>query len=334
MTIPGRADWIALLVVAGLTFLVWRLLRQMRARARLRNLFAGSLPPVIVKKVARDPSLLKLDCSNRTVTCLSCGLRGMAELAARFRGDPAGFTRLLQRIMTPLTEQMLLHGGTIDGLTSNGFTAFWNAPLADADHAAHACEAANAIALTLAGINKRIAKEQRLDDAPLPAIEADIGIATGEVIAGGFHNHGREGYAIHGDAAARAARIQALSPRYGSAAIVDEMTRMTAELSFAFLEVDYIAQGTRDTPLKLYALLGNPVTRASPKFRALMTFHDHLFQALRARNWTEARALIEQSRKLSGASQTLYDLHLARIAYFEANPPAENWDGAFRPILN
>ena len=34
-----------------------------------------------------------------------------------------------------------------------------------------------------------------------------------------------------------------------------------------------------------------------------------------------------------GASQKLYDLHLARIAYFEANPPDADWDGAFRPIL-
>ena len=49
--------------------------------------------------------------------------------------------------------------------------------------------------------------------------------------------------------------------------------------------------------------------------------------------WQKARELVEQCRKLSGASQKLYDLHLARIAYFEANPPSQDWDGAFRPIL-
>ncbi len=63
------------------------------------------------------------------------------------------------------------------------------------------------------------------------------------------------------------------------------------------------------------------------------TFHDHIFQALRQQRWAEARDLIEQCRKLSGASQKLYDLHLRRIKYFETNPPGENWDGAFRPIL-
>jgi adenylate cyclase len=80
-------------------------------------------------------------------------------------------------------------------------------------------------------------------------------------------------------------------------------------------------------------MLGNPVMRASPKFRALTVFHDHIFQALRKQQWHKARELIAQCRRLSGASQKLYDLHLARIAYFEKHPPGENWDGAFRPIL-
>jgi adenylate cyclase len=46
-----------------------------------------------------------------------------------------------------------------------------------------------------------------------------------------------------------------------------------------------------------------------------------------------ARDLIAQCRRLSGANQALYDLHLARIAYYEQNPPGEQWNGAFRPIL-
>jgi adenylate cyclase len=71
----------------------------------------------------------------------------------------------------------------------------------------------------------------------------------------------------------------------------------------------------------------------SPKFRALTVFHDHLFQAIRKQNWRLARELITQCRRLSGANQALYDLHLARISYYERNPPGAEWDGAFRPIL-
>ena len=114
---------------------------------------------------------------------------------------------------------------------------------------------------------------------------------------------------------------------------VSRETRRAAERGFAFLEVDYIAAGSDDAPVHLYALVGNPVARGSPKFRALSTFHEHIFNSLRSQQWGKARELIEQCRRLSGASQALYDLHLARIRYFEANPPGPNWDGAFRPIL-
>ncbi|MEI9931247.1 MAG: hypothetical protein WDM89_12080 [Rhizomicrobium sp.] len=119
---------------------------------------------------------------------------------------------------------------------------------------------------------------------------------------------------------------------YGATVIADEETRRSAQSSFAFLEVDTIAFNG-EAPVKLHAVMDNPAMRGSPKIRALTTFHDHIFQAIRSRQWTTARELIDQCRKLSGASQQLYDLHLSRITRYEANPPGADWDGAFRPIL-
>ena len=97
--------------------------------------------------------------------------------------------------------------------------------------------------------------------------------------------------------------------------------------------MDFIAAGPRDETVKLFAILGNPLVRASPKFRALATFHDHIFESMRSQQWAKARELIDQCRKLSGASQKLYDLHIRRIDYFQKNPPGSDWDGAFRSIL-
>jgi adenylate cyclase len=208
-------------------------------------------------------------------------------------------------------------------MTADGFAAFWNAPLEDADHALHACEAAQGIA-TMASRIKEILPQ---------GVEIGVGIATGPVIAGGFGGHGRTGYSVHGEAVALAGRLQALTHQYGAALIVADETRRAAERGFAFLELDTIAAGRSDPPVTLHALLGNPAARASPKYRALSVFHDHIFQAIRKQHWQMARDLIAQCRRLSGASQKLYDLHLARIAYFEKNPPGEKWDGAFRPVL-
>jgi adenylate cyclase len=300
------------LVAVLLAGTIARILETQALRTRLRIAFSDALAPATLAKIIRHPEMVQFEGQTRNVTYLVCGVRHLSALATRHRDDPTTFTRRINEILSPLLEQARAAGGTIDRLTAEGFAVYWNAPLDDPDHALHACQAAAAITRT---------DEQNGQIA--------IGIATGEMIAGGLGT----GYGFHGDARILAARLQTVSPHYGSAVIVSDETRKAAERGFAFLEVDYIAAGPEDAPAHIYALETNPVARASPKFRALSTFHDHIFRALRGRQWAEARNLIAQCRTLSGASQALYDLYLARIRYFESNPPAANWDGAFRPIL-
>jgi adenylate cyclase len=304
-----------------------------RTRSNLKHAFAEALPPSVLERIARRPALLKLDGETRTVTYLSCSVRDFARLASSFLDDPHGFTRLMRRVTGPLLDEVTRHGGTIDRVTSDGFSAFWNAPLEDPEHAIHACEAANSMTEALARVNEQTARERRIDGTAIDAIEIGIGISTGQAVAGGFGARERAAYSVMGDPVVLAERIRVLSQQYGPAVILGEETRKEAARGFAFLEVDYIAAGPRDEPLKLYALLGSPVVRASPKFRAVLTFHDHIFSAIRSQQWSKARELIDQCRKLSGASQKLYDLHLNRIEYFEDNPPGSDWDGAFRTVV-
>ena len=307
---------------------------QIRGLKReLRLVFADSLPSAAIDQIARDPSLLSLDGETRNITYLACGVRGLADLSAIFREDPKGFTRLLEQVLTPLMGQVLRHGGVIDRLTADGFTAYWNAPLDDPAHAAHACEAANGMITALARVNDDLTAGYKPGGPEIPLVEIGIGVATGPAIAGGFGGHGRLSYSVTGDAQRLAVLLQALSRNYGPPIIVAQQTQATAGLGFAFLEVDYFAQGQDDPPIHLYAMLDHRAARTSPKVRALATFHEHIFQCLRNQQWDKARALIEQCARLSGASQTLYDLYRARIRYFETHPPGPGWDGAFRPVL-
>ncbi|MDB5735007.1 MAG: hypothetical protein JWN16_1644 [Alphaproteobacteria bacterium] len=318
-----------LLAFAGGTIAYLRDMR--RAYAGLRMAFSDSLPRATIEKIARRPDLLHIEGESRIVTYLVCGVRHQQGLADAYRGDAAGFTTMMQRVLTPLIDQALAHGGTIDRLTADGFAAFWNAPLDDADHALHACEAANGMAIMSSRVTDSLAALHAGADAP-PLVEIGVGVAMGPVVAGAFGGAGRLGYSVNGDAVVLAQRVQALSYLYGPALIIADDAKRAAERGFAFLEVDTIA-GPDNAPVTLHAIMGNPVARASPKFRALTVFHDHIFQAIRKQQWQMARELIAQCRRLSGASQKMYDLHLTRIAYYEKHPPGENWDGAFRAIL-
>lgn len=291
-----------------------RAAQTLALRTRLRMIFSQALPDEAIARLMQQPDLLDLQGQARALTCLVCGVQRLSGLSADNQGDPKAFVRLTNLSLSALLDQVRAHGGTIDRVTADGFAAFWNAPLDDPDHVLHACQAANAIALSA--------------DAHVLPLKIGIGIATGEMITGDF---GGNRFGVHGEAMTLAAQLQALSAPYGQPVIVSEETMRAAAGNFAFLEVDCIA--AEGAPVKLYAMLGNPVARASPKFRALSTFHDHIFAALRGQQWGEARSLVEQCRNLSGASQSLYDLYLTRIRYFESNPPGPEWDGAFRPVL-
>ena len=57
--------------------LAW--IQDMRlAYAGLRMAFSDSLPRATIEKIARRPSLLKMEGETRTVTYLVCGVRGLA----------------------------------------------------------------------------------------------------------------------------------------------------------------------------------------------------------------------------------------------------------------
>jgi adenylate cyclase len=324
---PGAA---LLLVFAAGALARWVQLRALKRQ--LRFAFADSLPRAAIEKIARNPTLLSLEGQTRDITYLACGVRGLPELAASLRDDPKSFTRLLEQVLTPLMGQTLKQGGDIDRLTTDGFTAYWNAPLDDADHALHACEAGSGMMAAMVGVNEDLAAARARDGRALPTVEIGIGIATGAAIVGGFAGQGRLNYSVNGDAVRLAARLQSLSRSYGHAAIVAEETQANASRGLAFLEVDYFSQSEEEPPVRLYAMLDNRIARASPKIRALATFHAHIFQSLKARQWDKARALVEQCRRLSGACQTLYELYLTRIGDLESNPPGPDWDGAFHPI--
>jgi adenylate cyclase len=295
------ADWATPVLFLTLAFAAGAVLwlhELQQTYAGLRLAFSDSLPRAAIARIVRQPELLNRDGEIRIVTYLVC------------RADSG--------LLMPLMDQVLAHGGALDRQSADGFAAVWNAPLDDADHAQHACEAANGMA---------VAAAQSEQQNGMAAIS--VGIASGAVTAGGFGS--RMGYGVHGEAVALAERIQMLSHRYHWPLIVAEETRQLADRDFAFLEIDTVAAGA--SPSTLYALTGNNATRASPKFRALSVFHDHIFQAIRKQNWRAARELIAQCRRLSGANHKFYDLHVARIAYYETHPPGMDWDGAFRPVL-
>ena len=131
-----------------------------RQRKRVSLQFSHYLSPVMVERLASDPSQLKLGGETRDLSVMFCDLRGFTTLSERFKDDPQGLTQLINRFLRAMSKAVRDCQGTLDKYIGNSLMAFWNAPLDDAAHARNACRAALAMRAALGELNATLATEQ------------------------------------------------------------------------------------------------------------------------------------------------------------------------------
>jgi adenylate cyclase len=248
----GRVWWpplapAAALVVAGGLGSAAAFAREMRARRVIERAFSRYLAPEMVDRLARDPAALRLGGERRTLSVLFADVRGFTTLSETMRDEPERLTALLVRLLDPLSEAVLAHGGTIDKYIGDCVMAFWNAPLADADHARHAVAAALAMAAAVERLNGELATEG------LPPFAIGVGINTGECVVGNMGSRRRFDYTAIGDTVNLAARLEGLSKVYGATVVVSEATAAAATGAAEFTPLGRIAVRGRSEETVVFA---------------------------------------------------------------------------------
>jgi adenylate cyclase len=262
------------------------------------------------------------------MTMLFCDVRGFTTISEQF--DAQGLTHLINRFLTPMTDVILAHQGTIDKYMGDCIMAFWNAPLIDPDHAIHACRAALAMNEALGPINDALAAEAAAENRPHIPLLIGIGVNSGPVVVGNMGSDQRFDYSVLGDPVNLASRLEGQSKTYGVTIVIGENSRKQAE-DFACLPLDRIRVKGKSQAVEIFALLGDAALADNPEFRALLTEHDRMLTAYRAQDWTTSLDAIKFCRELGMAwsLDRLYDLYAERIADYQVTQPPAVWDGVF-----
>ena len=117
-------------------------MREQKDRRRIRSAFSQYLSPALVEQLAQSPEKLVLGGEARTMTIMFSDVRGFTTISETYKHDPQGLTQLMNRFLTPMTNAIIEHKGTIDKYMGDAIMAFWNAPIDDAEHEINACRAA------------------------------------------------------------------------------------------------------------------------------------------------------------------------------------------------
>jgi len=317
------------------TFLIYAVLVLMNyaktssEKRQIRSAFSQYLSPALVEQVAGDPERLQLGGEMRDMTFLFCDVRGFTTISESFKSNPQGLTRLINRLLTPLTDVILARSGTIDKYMGDCIMAFWNAPLDDPGHVKHACESALIMFHELDELNRELEEEARADGKePLP-LKVGVGLNTGECVVGNMGSEQRFDYSVLGDAVNLAARLEGQSKNYGVDIVIGEDTYQIAKQNFATIELDLIAVKGKEEAVQIYALLGDEKQKEDASFQKLCEQHETMLRTYRSQDWGGARRLINDCRLFDTRLEVLYEMYDERIDQYLIEPPGEDWDGVY-----
>ncbi|MDP2699679.1 CHASE2 domain-containing protein [Thalassospira sp.] len=299
-------------------------------KRQVRTAFASYLSPALVEQLAQHPERLKLGGETRDMTLLFCDVRGFTTISETFKSDPQGLTRLINRLLTPLTDCILARQGTIDKYMGDCIMAFWNAPLDVPAHPVNACDSALAMFKALDVLNAERKAEAEAEGVPFLPLMIGAGINSGPCVVGNMGSDQRFDYSVLGDAVNLAARLEGQSKSYGVDIVLGPDTAAAAQDRFAIVQLDLIAVKGKTEAVRIFALLGDDTLRTDPTFIALSQNHEAMLAAYRSQNWDQAEHLIATCRSADIDSlETLYGLYEDRIASFRATPPGPDWDGVY-----
>ena len=244
-------DWsyIAIAITIVWTHLIYNnFARENRLKLQIKKQFEHYLEPKMVKKLQKNPNLLKLGGETKELTFLFCDIRGFTPLSEKYKSNPADLTRVINKFLTPMTDIIMKNNGTIDKYMGDCIMAFWNAPIDTANHK----ELAINSALQMIDKLKELNNNNGFGDNN--NINIGIGINTGKCIVGNMGSEQRFDYSVIGDSVNLASRLEGVSKNYDATLVVGEDTYKDISTLYNFKKLDEVTVKGKSNKVTIYTI--------------------------------------------------------------------------------
>jgi adenylate cyclase len=313
-----------------LLFLLATLLTYIRTeseRAAVKQAFGLYISPDYMKELARNPDQLRLGGEMRDISVMFTDVRGFTSISEQLTPDE--LIQLMNDFLTPMSDCVMAHQGTIDKYMGDAMMAFWNAPLTDVHHARHACQAALEMKAALHPLNTALAVQAEKSGRVPLVIKAGIGINSGPGAVGNMGSKQRFAYSVLGDTVNLASRLEGQTKSYGVEILIGEATAAQVE-DFAIIELDKIRVKGKQEPVRVYTLLDDAQNEA---YRRHIIAHNVFLKLYRTQEWDAALAQIDICVVSGdGALAEYYAIMRGRIDDLKKTTPHPDWDGVYQAL--
>ena len=220
--------------ITGSVAFYLRFREQWKLRQQIKKQFEHYLDPRQVKRLQKDPDLLKLGGEKRRCTFLFTDVRGFTALSETL--PPEEVTKIMNKALTIQSDAVQKYNGMVDKYICDAMMAIFNAPLDLQHHEQIAVKCAKEIQENI--------------------IKADIGVAigvgvnTGEAVIGNMGSDTRFDYSAIGDAVNTAARLESATKEAGVNILIGEETEKYCGVSLKPLKP--IKVKGKEKALKIY----------------------------------------------------------------------------------
>ena len=304
-TVPLAGGVFVMLHAYGVKFVSEYLQKQ-----QIKKQFGSYVSPVIVERLQKDPSLIRLGGEEKMLTAVMTDMRNFTGLGEKYGADVEGFTAIMNAYMTAISKPVFANDGTLIKFIGDASLHIHGAPIDDERHAYRGVKTTLEMIAAVEEFNKH------LESIGKPPVGMGAGVNTGKILVGNIGSEGKMGYDVLGDPVSVASRLESQTKSYGVLMIIGPDTAELVKDDFELVWLDKIAVKGKAIGLDIYTV-GKTVSAIHEKYREDYTNGD----------WT--KAIMWAKMMVNDDEVTIKHYYELMIERMEHGVPSD-WNGTYR----
>ena len=316
------------IVLVGLHAYVAKFLDEYFQKSLIKKQFGSYVNPVIVERLQKDPSFIKLGGEKRDLSIIMSDMRNFTGLGETYGDDVVAFTNTMNRYMTAIAEPILRNNGCLIKFIGDASLHVHGAPIQeeqDPDHVLAAVRTGLEMLHAVELFNIELTKEGK------PLVGCGLGINTGATLIGNIGSKDRFGYDVLGDSVSLTARLEGQTKNYGVLIIISEFTQARVGDAYFTVPLDCIAVKGKNIGVNIFTVFYNPDATVAADWLMAREHHELMLEYYRKQQWDKA---IELCQELTGEFDSkmdhYYELWIERIAEMRTRDLPSDWDGTYK----
>ncbi|MCB1156911.1 MAG: adenylate/guanylate cyclase domain-containing protein [Leptospiraceae bacterium] len=305
-------------------FLGYMILIEGAEKRKYSKILGNMVDPTIVSEALNDLETLKKG-GEMEITAFFSDVASFSTISEQLSSED--LAALLNEYLSAMTIILKDNRGTLDKYIGDAVVGIFGAPIATQSHFLDAAKATLQMLEKLEDL-KKYWQANNLYCKDAQNMNIRVGLNTGLAKVGFMGTDTLASYTMMGDTVNLAARLEAAGKDYGVSTLVSSMTQEKIKDQILTRELDAVVVKGKTLPVHIFEIVG--IRGQVPDNLVQATaFYEEGFQLYLNREWDKAIKKFKESSQVKGKKDKSAEMLIERCELYIADPPPENWNGAF-----